>query len=198
MKMRIKSGTTNRDGGSVLLETVMVLPLFLLLIGGIMWFGQLSIDRQKLVIADRYIAWNFGNRHGGSYYDTPTRFFGTTAKYDQVQQIFMLKTEGEWWQYVCGAFTLNAEMPSWTRGWISADAIMKERPLDIPTQSGEFAGRFGPDQTIGGQFSRYVGGHYVVMRRSEQPQDTRDVQPGVDGPVGIDYKYINEEPYPAQ
>ena len=175
------------------MEAVIALPLFMLLIGGILWLGQLSSDRQKLVVADRYVAWNYGNRHGATFADSQTRFFDKTSQFDKVKQTFTgkAKSDGQWWRYVCGAVTLTAEMPSWTHGWISADAIMKGRSSVLRTQTGEFAGRYASGQT--------VGGHYVVMRRSEAQQDTRDQRPSVNtDPLGINYQQIFEEAYPIQ
>lgn len=50
-------------GGSVLLETVLVIPVLMVLLGGVMWLGQLQINRARLLAADRYIAWNRVNRY---------------------------------------------------------------------------------------------------------------------------------------
>jgi len=61
-----KTETLARDErGSVLMETVIVIPLFIVLIGGTFWLGDLILAKQKLVVADRYAAWNAGNRHRG-------------------------------------------------------------------------------------------------------------------------------------
>ncbi len=50
-------------GGSVLMETVLAIPLFLVLIGGIFWLGELMLAKHQLAAADRFAAWNAGNRH---------------------------------------------------------------------------------------------------------------------------------------
>ena len=39
--------------GSVLLETVLAIPLYMILLGGVLWVGDLIVTRQQLVIADR-------------------------------------------------------------------------------------------------------------------------------------------------
>jgi hypothetical protein len=49
--------------GSIMLETVIVIPLYMMLLGGMLWIGELMMAKQKLVIADRYAAWNIGNRY---------------------------------------------------------------------------------------------------------------------------------------
>ncbi|MFA4943445.1 MAG: TadE/TadG family type IV pilus assembly protein [Lentisphaeria bacterium] len=58
-----KRGLARDAGGSVLLETVIAIPLFIVLIGGTFWLGELILAKQKLVGADRFAAWRAGNRH---------------------------------------------------------------------------------------------------------------------------------------
>lgn len=53
------------ERGSVLMEAVIAIPLFLVLIGGTFWIGELILAKQKLVGSDRFAAWNAGNRHAG-------------------------------------------------------------------------------------------------------------------------------------
>ncbi len=53
------------ERGSVLMETVIAIPLYIVLIGGMFWLGDLLLAKHKLVTADRYAAWNAGNRHAG-------------------------------------------------------------------------------------------------------------------------------------
>lgn len=49
--------------GSVLMETVLVIPVLFTILGGVMWLGQLQVNRARLLAADRYVAWNLVNRH---------------------------------------------------------------------------------------------------------------------------------------
>jgi len=58
----LKSLKHNRRG-SVLMETILVIPVLLVLLGGVLWLGQLQINRARLLAADRYMAWNLANRH---------------------------------------------------------------------------------------------------------------------------------------
>ncbi len=50
-------------GGSILMELVISMALFIVMLGIIMWLGDLVLVKCKLVTADRYAAWNAGNRH---------------------------------------------------------------------------------------------------------------------------------------
>ena len=45
------------------METVIAIPLFLVLIGGLFWLGELTLARHRLTASDRFAAWNIGNRH---------------------------------------------------------------------------------------------------------------------------------------
>jgi hypothetical protein len=58
----LKRSENNRRG-SVLMETILVIPVLLVLLGGVLWLGQLQINRARLLAADRYMAWNLANRH---------------------------------------------------------------------------------------------------------------------------------------
>ncbi|MDT8389374.1 MAG: TadE/TadG family type IV pilus assembly protein [Lentisphaeria bacterium] len=66
MAVRKKTHLFSDESGSVLLETIMVIPLFVVLIGGIFWIGELMLAKHKLVNADRFAAWTAGNRHADS------------------------------------------------------------------------------------------------------------------------------------
>ena len=48
------------------METILVIPLFVVLIGGIFWLGEVILAKHKLVNADRFAAWTAGNRHADS------------------------------------------------------------------------------------------------------------------------------------
>ena len=165
------------------METVIALPLLLLLIGGIMWFGQLIYDKQTLVIADRYVAWNCGNWH-----DIPVTHDLTAFKTD-VQNHFFTNTSdtvtslapvqkgppNTWWYAVQGAVNLGVNMPSWTYGFLSTDAIMKGRlPADVDAISNvpSFHGRDVADDSPTG------GGHWVVMRSGFDDHRLDGIDPG--------------------
>lgn len=192
-EFQMKSRITRTQSGAVLLESVIAIPLYLLLIGGIMWIGQLIYDKQKLVISDRYVAWNAGNRHQSTLGDAQRQFFDTGG-YDKVNSPASNKWgQGNWWHFVYGEVSLEAKMPPWTRGPMMADAIMKGRKFWLPEKTQPYYGRLSLDGTK-------AGGHSVVMRRDKYPSDTRDETPGVNtDPMGINFdpeKGIPGESYP--
>ena len=45
------------------METILVIPVLLVVLGGVLWLGQLQINRARLLVADRHMAWNLANRH---------------------------------------------------------------------------------------------------------------------------------------
>lgn len=53
----------HEERGSVLMEFLMVVPMYLTLLGGLVWVGELGLVRQKNVVAERYVAYNIANRY---------------------------------------------------------------------------------------------------------------------------------------
>lgn len=47
-----------RQTGTILLETLLSLPLFMVLLGGVLWLGELSYSRHALLSGDRLAAWS--------------------------------------------------------------------------------------------------------------------------------------------
>ena len=48
--------------GSVLMEFVMVLPVYVAVMGGILWIGMRSLDAINLRVSDHWTVWSAGNR----------------------------------------------------------------------------------------------------------------------------------------
>lgn len=53
----------NSCKGTILLESLVTIPLLLLLIGTTIFIGEAMLAKHNLILADRYVAWNLGNRH---------------------------------------------------------------------------------------------------------------------------------------
>ena len=158
--------SSRSDRGTVLMEAIIAIPLLLLLIGGILWIGQLIYDRQKLVIADRYVAWNSGNRHGATWGDVQQQFFSPSS-YDTSSVRHWPLAQTNWWHFMHGEVSLVAQMPPWTRGPLAAFDNMRGQPLQLPEKTPPYYGRLNLSGLS-------AGGHAVVMRRAEYPGDTRD------------------------
>ena len=180
--MRLRTSKT--ETGSVLLETVIVIPLFMLLIGGIMWVGQLIYDKQKLVIADRYVAWNVGNRWNpgfgsGDMQGAVQQKFFPDAVHDQVVVLSpVLGTVNRWWWEGFAGVNLNVTIPPWTLGWFAADAAINGR--GTPASPVALQGR-----DVVSSSGNYEG--HVVIMRSDWTGSTRYGSANVNQNLGIGY-----------
>jgi len=176
------------------METVIVLPLFMALLGGIMWTGQLMYDKQKLVIADRYVAWNYGNRFAKNYNDVQAKFFDQSTP-DSVKSTDAKEiASSPWWHEVHGSVELSATMPVWTKGWFYPSYYL-EQASKIGTGGGvpeSVVALHGRDLASGA-----AGGHTVIMRKAKEPTDTRTVIPNPNSDIGVDYNSIYSEKWPT-
>jgi len=159
--------------GSILLETVLVIPLYMILLGGIFWLGDLILARQQLVTADRYVAWNKGMRHddrgktdAGTVHrlffadadGAPSRYHRPTAADGRIDEVF------DWSHKASGQVRLDMRMPEWTRYLFNAGEVMFGSGVPLEEAQG-MQGRDKPDQR-----------HVVLMRTREkaQPEDLRN------------------------
>jgi len=150
----------------MLLETMISLPLYLMLIGGSMWIGELILAKQQLIIGDRYAAWNLGNMHrggpGGVNTEVQDHLFPPDVFADQTSLLlpgFSTPTiwpnfMGRWWDAAYATVYLNVKMKPWAEGWLAGSS---EVFLDEPY----------PDKNIFFMTGREEGiskNHVVIMR----------------------------------
>lgn len=163
------------------METVIVLPLFLVLLGGIMWIGQLIFDKQKMVVADRYAAWNLGNRwratewknnpdSAGAKITTEIQDFFYGRSLDEIK-VFTPKlssVNGWIWQASAG-MQVTAHMPDWTKGLLYSGVIaFNANPLETD------AALTGRD--VKNSSGMYIG-HSVFMRTDNHDSRTSSITP---------------------
>ena len=119
--------------GSVLMETVLVIPLYLVLLSGVFWLGDLSLLRAKTTFFDRLAAWSSGNRHeknSGSPAEQLEQDFLNPAQVGK-QEVESVRTDsaasGDAWSRIAGATVKAAlEPPVWTQSWRSGGSLMLE------------------------------------------------------------------------
>lgn len=149
--------------GSILLEMVIVVPLFMMLIGGMLWIGDLTVTKQKLVIADRYAAWNRGNRYRPGISaatlqsEVQTGFFPGDAN----KAVSIATASGNvprWSHAAYAGVTAQVEMPLWTHGWVAAGDAAWGSTMGV-SNSVSVRGR-----DIANGPSGFYEGHLVVMR----------------------------------
>ena len=172
-----------------MMETILVLPLYMILLGGILWIGDLMVARQSLVMADRYVAWSYGSRHNPGMFDSGTvhaRFFEDSS----VKTVTGTPTSHEdfdWIRKATGQAKLTMRMPDWTRFMFNAGQVMfgTGEPLDNL-------------DLIGRSIS---GGHTVLMRTQAEadPGYIRNLY-GVDnsGKVYVKWRDIAAEKWPYE
>lgn len=111
--------------GSILMETVLVIPLYLAFLSGVFWVGDLILIRIKLTASDRVSAWSHGNRHnemdaGSLKGFIKDKFFNSEAVGDnqQVSGIDLQRQPyGQWNRKIMATANLRVSPPPWTDGW---------------------------------------------------------------------------------
>jgi len=175
--------------GSILMETIIAIPLYMILLGGIIWLGDLMVARQSLMIADRYVAWSYGSRYNPGQYDTGTlhdRFFDS-SDFRKPTSAPTSRKVYDWCLEATGQVNLTMRMPDWTRFMFNAGQVMlgTGEPIDNL-------------DLIGRSLS---GGHTVLMRTKEEadPGYIRN-QYGVteSGQVYVKWRDIAKEKWPYE
>lgn len=199
MRAFTQQNLIRKEDGSVLLETVIAIPLFMLLIGGTIWIGQLSYDKQKLVVADRYVAWNVGNRANPSFResdvqkDVHEKFFASLET-EQVTIDRPIGKKDRWGHEAWGGVELDVTMPVWTYGFLLAG---QTNPTDTGTIQTNVVGLRGrdipdwPDEQTG---ESYYRGHVVLMRSGLDGARTNGVLADADLAAG--YTNTWNDPWP--
>ena len=152
MQMKKRESMKCGRDGSIMMETVIAIPIFMILLGGILWIGDLMVARQKLVMADRYSVWNYGCRYNPGGYDAGTihqRFFDS-SDYKKPTKVETDKKEYDWSLEAKGNVQLEMTMPDWTRFMFNAGSVMY--------------GSGAPEETVKLVGRSLGGGHMVLMR----------------------------------
>ena len=109
--------------GTVLMETLMVIPLYIAFLSGIYLLGDLALGRNRLSAADRFAVWFSGCRHtdkddNAVQKATSAVFFpaGEFAEGTKLQSFRSHKTKVDWYALVRGAAELKMVLPVWAAG----------------------------------------------------------------------------------
>lgn len=135
--MKVKLST-----GSVMMEFLLVMPIYFVLFGGTFWIGELFIHRQKLLQLDRNATFHAGIRHDrGSmsmailnrfYFDTDKDPGFDISKMTEWKQMRALKADQDrypWLMVVGGKASLKTPLPPWTKGWLNVETLWKSMIL---------------------------------------------------------------------
>ena len=150
------------------METVLVIPLYLVILSGIFWVGDLALLRSKSTFFDRFSAWSSGNRHDESSSSDlqnvlKQNFLNASKVGDQQVDEIRLKSKssGQAWSSIAGASArVSIEPPVWTQGWRKVGLIMMEK------EAAELKKTSFQSREIDSGWM-----HQVIMRTSDQYRD---------------------------
>jgi hypothetical protein len=173
------------ERGSIMLEAVIALPIYMTLIGGIQWMGEVTLVRQKAHIAERYIAWNQGNRHNTSAQVSPSEL-QSSALFQGVMDLNLTipeqsKTQhGEYKQYAKGKVEMDLAPIAVVQGFFNSSAFVDRNATPL---SSFRVNVFGA-----------ADGHSVLSRSGEE-SDVRYELGDVNFEVEIDWKDVMDDPW---
>ena len=109
--------------GSVLMETILVIPLYIAFLSGISLLGDLELGRNHLMAADRFGVWLSGTRHVEMTSDEVKKemsgaFFPKEqfAEGTEVDSLHMNPEDVNWYRIVRGGTKLKMVLPQWAVG----------------------------------------------------------------------------------
>jgi len=128
--------------GSIMMEFLLVMPIYFVLFGGTFWIGELFMHRQKLLQLDRNASFHAGIRHDrGSLVvmSLGIYFFGVPFDFDSptltdARQMRALKTDKDqypWAMAVGGKASMRAPLPPWTKGWLNVETLWNSMILTM-------------------------------------------------------------------
>ena len=116
-----------------MLELIVVIPLFLMILGGMFWLSGLLETRQGALMADRYLSWNSGLRYvnrGPVDAGTVSRlFFSDRNGVPDAQRLVAVPAASvtaayDWSQRADGRSAVTVNMLAWVDGMLrSVDAF---------------------------------------------------------------------------
>lgn len=107
------------EQGSVLMEFVLVLPIYIMVLGGILWIGMRSLDATGLRTADRWGVWEAGNRF-------EARVIAATALQKVFPRTILISTstkralanEHSFLQLIGGNASVKSTIPDFIENWL--------------------------------------------------------------------------------
>ena len=117
MTHRVKLGG---ERGSVLMETILVIPLYIAFFSGIFLLGDLELGRNRLTAGDRFAVWLVGNRHEQKD-DSAAKSAANSAFFPQsefadgtaLESFSSQKNDVGFYAVVRGGSALKIVMPVW-------------------------------------------------------------------------------------
>lgn len=108
------------ERGSVLMETILVIPVYIAFFSGIFLLGDLELGRNRLTAGDRFAVWLAGNRHketdDGAAKNAANRAFFPKSEFadgTEVESFTSQKDDAGFHSVVRGGTELKIVMPVW-------------------------------------------------------------------------------------
>ena len=121
--MTTRGGKTFGERGSVLMETILVIPLYIAFLSGIFMLGDLELGRNRLSAGDRFAVWLAGNRHlnkdDGAVKSAASKAFfpkGEFADGTELKSFSSNKSKVSFYAVVRGKSELKLVLPVWAVG----------------------------------------------------------------------------------
>lgn len=109
--------------GSVLMEMILVIPLYIAFLSGIFLLGELTLGRNHLTMADRLGVWLTGTRHFAAtsekIKDVTSRAFLSNDQFapgTEIESLRINSTPENFYQIVSGGARLKMVLPQWVTG----------------------------------------------------------------------------------
>ena len=111
------------EGGSILMETLLTIPLFIAFFSGIFVLGEMELGRNRLTAADRCALWFRGCRFAGAddeqaKEESSQVFFkdGAFAESTRLGTFRSEQNSARWYALFRGTAELKLELPVWASG----------------------------------------------------------------------------------
>ena len=111
------------ENGSVLMETILVIPLYIAFFSGIFMLGDLELGRSRLNAGDRFAVWLAGNRHlgkddGAVKSAASGKFFPKSefSEGTELKSFASNKNKVDFYAVVRGSSELKLALPEWAVG----------------------------------------------------------------------------------
>ena len=146
----IKKAFCSRHG-SVLMEFVLVLPVYIAVMGGVLWIGMKSLDAINLRSADHWAVWSEGNRF---QVRTPA-MLGLRGMFPRSTLISTnatrrLEEEHSFIQFIASKTTLMQTRPDYISNWMDMPYTMSgesKSPWEMIPELSMSSSRFGNKYT---------------------------------------------------
>lgn len=150
--MNGKRHTAERSRGSILMETLICIPLYIAFLSGIFLLGDLGIGHSRLTAGDRFAVWLSGCRHDEKNDETVKKetsgaFFPEKefARGTGIKSFQSRKTPVSWYAVVRGGAELKINLPVWAvqtrKGALRLFADIGEKPEETLWDNVSFKAR---------------------------------------------------------